>query len=212
MSEKEQINTPEFRVSFPQVFEPKAVKPGDKEKYSVVMLFDKSVDFEPLKALVEKAAKQKWGDDFPDNYYPPFTGNFEKPDAVDNYWIRFSKENANKVKGEIPIKTYDGYKDVVYGTASNQNYPPGVIEWTEAGGKQEIINPKDFYGGCYAIATVTAWAWDYMGKCGVSIGLNSVLKMDDGTPLKLGRSAVEDFASIPAPKPKPKAKPSVMDL
>ena len=35
----ETVITPEFRVSWPQVFEAKAVNPGDRLKFSVKMLF-----------------------------------------------------------------------------------------------------------------------------------------------------------------------------
>ena len=38
-AEKEKIQTPEFRASFPALFEPRAAKQGDKPMYSITMLF-----------------------------------------------------------------------------------------------------------------------------------------------------------------------------
>ena len=92
-------------------------------------------------------------------------------------------------------KDYEGYKDTIYLTASSQ-FPPGVIDEQ----KQPIIDRKAFYAGCYAIASVNCYGWEYMGKSGVSFGLQNIMKMSDGDSLSGGATAEQDFGSIPLPE------------
>lgn len=47
--------TPEFRVSFPRVFEP-----DQHGKYGLVMIFDKDVDFAVLKKMIQSKEKEIW--------------------------------------------------------------------------------------------------------------------------------------------------------
>jgi hypothetical protein len=77
--------TPEFRVSFPAVFQPKAFQ-GQDPKYSVTMLFDKATDLAPLKKIVRAAASETWGPDpkkWPKFKHPVFRdGDADKPDVA----------------------------------------------------------------------------------------------------------------------------------
>ncbi len=197
----DKIQTPEFRVSFPEVFVPKSYNDKSVKKYSIVMLFAKGTDFKGIQDLIRRTITKKWGaeTDIPDNYIPPLTANKENNNAKPNHWIKFAKENANLIKGEIPIKDYDGYKDIVYVTASNQNTQPGLLDEQ----KRAIIDPKEFYAGCYAIASISAYAWSYMGKNGVSLGLQNIMKINDGEPLKTSHSPEADFENIELPDDTP---------
>ncbi|MCP4986234.1 MAG: DUF2815 family protein [Colwellia sp.] len=167
----DKIMTPKFRVSFPAVFEPKAATEGGKEKYSVVMLFDKSEDLSKLKDLIKRTVEAKYPtkEDRPEGFTTPIKDGDEK--------------------------SYDGYQGCYTCTASSQ-YPPGVIDES----KTPIINQKEFYAGCYAIATVNAYCWSYMGKSGVSVGLQNIMKINDGESLAGGASAASDFAEIVLPE------------
>ncbi len=91
-------------------------------------------------------------------------------------------------------KTYAGYQGAWTCTASSQ-FAPGVLDET----KNPILDQRDFYAGCYAIASVNAYCWSYMGKAGVSIGLQNIMKVRDGESLAGGASAESDFASIELP-------------
>ncbi len=168
--EIDKIVTPVFRVSFPQVFEAKAAPGSNSEKFSVVMLFPVKEDLSKLKALLKRSIARK----YPDGNIPT---DFVTPLKDGN------------------TREYDGYKDTIYITASSQ-YQPGVLDEQ----KNTILNPKDFYAGCYAIATVNAFCWSYMGKTGVSVGLQNLMKMNDGEPLTGGATAEADFESIPLPE------------
>lgn len=70
------ILTPNFRVSFPSVFEPSEF--NGKETYSITMLFDKSADLSELKAAVKRAAEEKWGKKIPANLRNPIRDGAEK--------------------------------------------------------------------------------------------------------------------------------------
>lgn len=168
--EMDKIITPVFRVSFPQVFEAKAAPGSDKLKYSVVMLFKSTEDISTIKDMVKRTVLKKY------------------PDGVTPTEFTTPYNDGNN-------KSYDGYADTIYMTASSL-YPPGVVDEQ----KQPIINSREFYAGCYAVASVNAYCWTYMGKSGVSLGLQNIMKVNDGEPLTGGASAEVDFESISLPE------------
>lgn len=162
------VMTPEFRVSYPNVFTPKSFQEGQEAKYSIQMIFDKGADLSKLKELAATAVKEKWGDKPPKKMRSPFRdGNEEREDAH--------------------------YKDTIFMNCSSK-FQPGLINER----KEEIIDEKDFYPGCYAIATVNAYAYEFMGNAGVAFGLQNIMKMKDGEKLGGDHSAAADFDSVVA--------------
>ena len=164
-----QINskTPEFRVSFAQVFEPKAIGNG-KPKYSVSMLFDSDTDLSVMQAEAKEALIKKFGS-VPEKYKKPFL-------------------DGNKFK-------FDGYEDkiVVRSTSLDK---PGILIKTDKG-LEDLVNREEFYSGCYAIATFRAFAWENdVKERGVSFGLQNLLKTRDGEPFSGKPSAEDDFADV----------------
>lgn len=158
------ITTPKFRVSFPHVFEPKE-NLSKKLKYSIVMLFEKTIDLSALKNIMREAAKEKWGDKIPKDLRMPFRdGN---------------------------TKAYEGYKDMIFVSASSIQKPGLVDEMVNP-----IINREEFYAGCFARATVTAFAYDQMGNKGISFGLQNIQKVNDGEPLSGRDKPEDDFEAI----------------
>lgn len=171
----DKIITPTFRVSFPQVFEAKAAPGSDRKKFSVVMLFKNTEDISQIKELLKRAIARK----YPDGVLPV---------------------NSDGTKFKTPLKNgndkeYDGYANAITCTASSQ-FQPGIVDEQ----KQPIINPTEFYAGCYAVASVNAYCWSYMGNNGVSVGLQNLMKVNDGEPLSGGATAEQDFESIPLPE------------
>ena len=158
------VTTPKFRVSFPQVFEAKSFK-GGALKYSVVALFPKSADLTELQKIVMEALNEKWPDPSkrPANLKNPFRdGDAEKPDM-------------------------DGYAGHVFVTLSSQDRP-GVVDQNV----QPIMSEEDFYAGCYAIATVTAYPYDNVNK-GVALGLQNIKKVEEGDAFSGKATPEEDF-------------------
>jgi hypothetical protein len=93
-------------------------------------------------------------------------------------------------------KEYDGYgPGVVYCTMSAKNRRPGIVA---KDGITPITQggPEEFYAGCFARASVTPFAnkqWKSL-----SLGLNNLQKLGDGTRLDAFSSAEDDFGSDPA--------------
>lgn len=160
----EKVLTPEFRVSFPNVFRAQAMEEGKEPKFGLTLLFKKGADLSKLKAMAKEAIIEKWGSDrekWPKNLKTPFRDQGEKE--------------------------FEGYEEgaIFFNATSKQR--PGLID----AGKQEIIDESDFYPGCWARATVVPFSYDKKGNKGVAFGLRNIQKLRDGEPLG-GRTRPED--------------------
>ena len=166
----ENVMTPRFRVSFPNVFRPgKVMQVGAEPKYNCTMLFEKGADLTALKNAAQAAVVEKWGSDkakWPKNLRSPFRDQGEK-------------EFEGYVKGAVFINA-----------ASKQR--PGLVDEKV----QDIIEEKDFYPGCYARATVRAFAYDQAGNRGVSFGLQNIQKLAEGEPLGGRTKPQDDFEPV----------------
>lgn len=172
------INTPVFRVSYPNVFKPKRNDLNGKDEFSIVCLFKKGENLDKLKAAAQKAITDKWGSDkakWPSNLRSPFRDQAERAKEVDGKRI-------------LPAGHEEGA--IFLNLKSSQR--PGVVDQNV----QDIINEADFYAGCYAIASVNAYAYDQKGNRGVSFGLGNIQKVRDGEPLGNRAKPEQDFAPI----------------
>lgn len=167
------VLTPKFRVSFPQVFEPKAVGESTVKKYSITMLFDPAkiaADpiqkdlWEKVKIAARTCAQEKWGAQIPKGLKSPFRDGNE-PGKAD----------------------YEGYGPGVIFLVCSTKTKPGIV----GPDKSAIIAPEEFYAGCWARATINPYAWTFMGKSGVSFGLQNIQKLADGEPFG-GRTRAEN--------------------
>lgn len=163
------VLTGEFRVSFADLFFP-SKKTG---KFGVRALFDKASDLDVLGELVESTMRAKWGNKPPARFMSPFLDG-DNPEC-----------DREECKGMIYInmKGGDPEKGVL---------PPGVVDAAGA----TISSNAEFYAGCYARATVTAYAWSNQGKNGVSISVRNVQKLRDGEPLITRIAAEHDFDAV----------------
>ena len=173
--------TPEFRVSFPNVFEAKAFtgkngeQIGDK-KYSIVCIFDKKdTDFSNLEKAVEEAKKEgaekKWGGKIPKKLRLPIRdGDEEEREELEGKW--FCSMSRPEDQGA-----------------------PGIID----GRKNDITDKNVFYGGCYARASFRAFAYGGSGpvKPGISFSLENIQKLRDGEPFgAVKANAQDDFEEV----------------
>lgn len=163
---EKRILTPKFRVSYPQVFEPRSFAAGQEAVYSITMLFPKSTDLSALRGAAKKAAQEKWGDQIPRGLKSPFRDG----DTDDT------------------ISGYDGYAGMIAVRATSR-FKPQIVDQD----LNDIIDQKEFYPGCWARATLLAFAYSNVGK-GVSFGLQNIQKLDDDENLAGRRSAYEDFS------------------
>lgn len=160
--------TPKFRVSFPQLFEPSAMDETSKKKYAVTMLFPKDTDLSALEdayeAALEDGVERLWKGKKPKNLRSPFRDADEEDDYMDK----------------------EGYKGHIFIRASSLD-KPGVVDRD----KVKITDPMEIYAGCYARATVVAYAYDVAGNRGVAFGLQNIQKLKDGEAFS-GRMKAED--------------------
>ena len=64
--------------------------------------------------------------------------------------------------------------------------PPGIVDEKV----QDIIDQDEFYSGCYARATVEAYAWEHpTGGTGVSFALHNIQRLKHGDRLGGGGKA-----------------------
>ena len=166
------VSTPIFRVSFPSVFEASSYE-GGAPKFSVCAVFtpasftarDKEL-WKAMEALADEVSMERFKKklaQLPNNFKKPFRDGAEKED-LEGF-------GAGKVFCNFSSKMR-----------------PGII-----GINRELItNADDFYPGCYARATITAYAYDNVGK-GVAFGLQNLQKLKDGDRLDSRTDANDDF-------------------
>lgn len=162
------VVTQEVRLSYLNVYEPKAHEEGDKPKYSTAIIIDKD-DKKTLNAI-KKAVKEVIA---------------EKKDSV----------FGGKTKGlKTPLRDGDEereepeYEGTMFLNASSFQRPILLDE-----DKDPIIDERDkLYSGCYARVSLRLYAFNNKGNKGVAVGLNAVMKMRDGEPL--GSTYTEDMA------------------
>ena len=170
--ELKKVKTPEFRLSFPALWKPKAFE-EQEPKYSLVMLFDKKkADLSGMKKAVVAAAQEKWGakEKWPKNLRLPFRDGDEKEDM-------------------------DGYKGHTYVSASSKQAPQ-IVDFKGPGIRPEPLTEADqkCYAGCYARATLIAFAYDKAGNKGVSFSLQNVQVLRDGKPFSGRKNADDEFS------------------
>lgn len=176
MSEKPSNNdnvlTPEFRVSFAHVFTPQKAQEADKkDKYGLTMLFAKDADLSGLKKAAQAALEEKFGVKMKDDTF------------------RKRLRSPFRDQGE---KAYDGYVPGAIFVNATSIHKPQVVDAKV----QDIIDTADFYSGCYARATVRAFAYEQKGNVGVAFGLQNVQKLRDGESLSGRKNAQEEFAPV----------------
>jgi hypothetical protein len=173
------VVTPEFRVAFPSVFKPRRNDLNGKDEFSLVALFPKGADLTPLKKAAHAACVKKWGEDqkkWPQGLRSPLR------DQGDRFKI-------NDEGQEVAPQGYE--KGAVYlNLRSNQR--PGVVDQNV----QPIIDESEFYGGCWAKASINAYAYDQKGNRGVAFGLGNVQKVKDDDAFGNRTKPEQDFAPV----------------
>jgi hypothetical protein len=172
------VMTPEFRASYPQVFKAKKNDLNGKDEYSVVALFPKGANLDALKTAAQAAIVEKWGADkskWPQRLKSPFRDQGEKAKNVEGKQVMPAGHEAGAIF--LTLK-------------SSQR--PGVVDQSV----QPIIDETQFYAGCWARATVRAYAYDQKGNQGVAFGLQNIQFVRHGDPLGGRSRAEDDFSAV----------------
>lgn len=169
------------RLTFPSVFEAKAAKAGQKQKFSASFLFPPTHPAVALlKAAMQEVAKAKWGDKWEEVY------NGLK--AGDKLAVH---DGATKSQ-------YTGYAGNLFINASNELRP------TVVDGQRQPLTAADgqIYSGCFVNAKIEVWAQQHAehGRR-INASLMGIQKFADGERLSGGAVAsADDFEEIPAAK------------
>ena len=168
-STKVKFVTNKVRFSFVHVFEP-ALNLSGKLKYSISILIPKT----------DKAG----------------IAAFNK--ALEDC----KKANMGYFGGAIPKNLKGGLRDgdvekddPVYAGSyffnASSDLKPGIFDENS----QEIIDPSEFYSGCYGRASVTMYPYDVSGSKGIGYGLSAVKKTEEGEKLGGATASAADFAA-----------------
>jgi len=192
----EVILTPKGVLSFPALLKQRFNKLAKRNEFSCELLFAPGVQggagkkadpaFADLQRIVADAMEEMWG-----------VRDIKKlPKSTQKLFRLPFKNQGDKVKendeGEEVIP--DGHVDgAVYLRLVNAKKQPGVVG---KDGKIPITDESEIYGGCYARAAVTAYAYDHeSGNKGINFSLEHVQKMGDGEPFGAPRTNPEDHFS-----------------
>jgi hypothetical protein len=175
------IRLENVRLAFPNLFEPKAAKAGQKAKYSAAFIFPKD---HPAVAIIRDAmvevAKAKWGDKW-ESIYASLR-------AADKLAV-----HDGDAKSE-----YGGYAGNLFVNASNE-VRPLVLGGGPDGKAPLSASDGKPYSGCYVNALVELWAQAHAehGKR-INASLMGVQFFKDGERLSGGATAAaDDFDAIP---------------
>lgn len=177
------VLTNEVRLSYCNLVQPRAVKTGGEEKYSVALLIPKTDvttinDIRSAIAAAKQAAVSKiWGGVAP----PKMKDILHDGDGLRDNGTPYSEE----CKGHWVLNASSKKK-------------PQVVDRSNIGVE---LAPQDIYSGMYARVTLRFFGFDSNGNRGVGCGLGNVMKTRDGEPLSGGASAAADFAGVGDPVP-----------
>lgn len=175
MSNQTKVVTGIVRLSYANIWKPKAANEGAEPKYSCSLLIPKNdtKTVEAIKKAIEAALTEgadKFGGKIPNR-------------AVLKLPLR---------DGDTEREDDDNYKGCYFINASSKN-APGVVDKNV----QPILDQSEVYSGCYCRASINFYAFNASGNRGVACGLNNIQKIRDGEPLGGGRSNPnDDFSSF----------------
>lgn len=163
------VVTPLARLSYPHLYTPQdPMEEGGAKMYGCELIFPPGTDLSKLKAAATLAARDKWGANPPKGLRTPFRN------------------------GDDDREDKDGYEGCVFIGAKSKDRP-GVVKGRE---RLPVMDASEIYGGCYVMASVTAYAYDKKGNKGVAFALNNVLKVRDGEPFGSRQNAEQEFAEV----------------
>lgn len=167
------IKLTNVRLSFPNIFKPKAFEEGQDATYGASFIMDKTKHAKLIKEICAKV------DELATEY---FKGKVP-PMVKQKHPLRDGSE-----------KDTDGYGDEVMFVGARNKQRPTVVD--------RALNPLTdedgiIYGGCYVNATVRAWVQDNKFGKRVNFQLRAIQFVKDGEPF--GQAPVkanEEFDSL----------------
>lgn len=185
------ITLGEVRLSYCNLFQPRAQQPGQEPKFSVTVLVPKSntqakaaMDA-AVSAAIEQGVSKCWN-----GVRPPMPsicihdGDGTRPsdgmpfgDECKGHWVFTASCKADRV--------------------------PFIVD----ANVQPVMQQSEIYSGIYGRVNVSFFPYANSGKKGIGCGLNGVQKLRDGEPLGSSISAADAFGA-PAPAANPWGAPA----
>jgi hypothetical protein len=177
------------RASYPSVFSPRAVKEGDKPRYSLAIMIppesvlktmpdadkliaDRARFLKELNAAIPYATKKKFGDNPPPNLRKSIYKAEEvgKGECYEPGWICLRAAAPADKKPTVLLATKD----------------PQTQKWLPC-------PQEDFYAGCWMRASIDIYGYAQPMSKGIAVGLNFVQKLKDGDRLDSRAVAEDEF-------------------
>lgn len=158
------------RLSFANIWTPRAMEGQTELKYSTAILISKkdTATVGKINAVIKNltdGVKAKNKGKLPANYKLPLRDGDAEKEGDDNYAGHYFLNASSKNK-------------------------PGIVDKE----LNEILDKSEVYSGCYVKVAINLYAFDKNGNRGIAAGLNNILKVKDGEALSGGSTAQEDFA------------------
>lgn len=166
------IVTGKVRLSYVNIFKPRAQEEGKEPKYSVCLLIPKS-DTKTVAAIkqgieaAKEAGKSSWGGKVPPGLKVPLRDGDTERDGAEyaGHWFL----NASSLRRPQVV---------------DQNVQP-------------ILDQDVVYSGCYARVSINFYAYNQQGNRGVAAGLGNVQFVADGEPLGgASARAADEFSAV----------------
>jgi hypothetical protein len=183
MADPNQIKIVEARLSFPDIWRPKAIKSGKDDKgepkYSCHFLIDKKEQADQIKALkqaIYALAKEKWGDKTKD---------------------MITKGKVTVCLHEGSEKEYDGYSEENMYISASSSKRPTIVDRDKSQLAEDDRRP---YGGCYVNGIVRLWIQDNNFGKKVNAELMGIQFVKDGEPFGAAPLDADAFEDLDAGK------------
>jgi len=171
--------TPKGRLLWNSLFQPRKGKNGQTGKYEFNIAIPKGADIKVIQEAVLEAGKEKFPKLFKDA-----AGKW--PSSVKSPFKKSSEnDKLAEIADEFPVFFAARAKD-----------RPGVVG---PNGRAEGVEPEQVYPGRWVKASVQAYAYEFEGNKGVSLGLVNVQLLDEGEELVIGGgrvSAESEFEGV----------------
>lgn len=186
MNDKQKSNTRvitgEVRLSYPQLFKPRAAKEGQDAKYSVEILIPKTdtKTMAKIRAAQNEAATDEKGVKTLGTSVP--TWGAEKFPA--KKWLDTVRDGDDEEENDgRPERKGHWFMNV----RSDARFKPGVVDKN----LDKVIDESEVYGGVFARVSMTAYPFAGEQK-GISFGLNNVQVLGKGESFGAARESAED--------------------
>jgi hypothetical protein len=198
------IFTPKCVISYPHLYTPQMPpnpRPGQKARFSCVLLFPAEMDDEDQKLLLTMQqaalakAVEKWGSE-------DKVSEMMKMEGTHRLKWPFRKDNQ-RADGSVK---WDNTKFRSFISPWSETQPGVVSRWADPNDPKrrpmKILDPSKVFAGCIVKASVNPFAYDQTGNRGVAFGLQNVqLWQNEGVERLDNRANAEDeFQAEAAPE------------